>query len=216
MSAPAELSSDALEQALLSHLAVQGVVEDTWSFAQGLGVDHQAVVGVLKSLLVDQYVADEPLTASYWTLTEEGNEIASIGSAEFRVYSAVPAEGGADLSEVQARVGEAVTKIGLGQCMKNKWLKKDGEKIVRLASDVKDTTRDVLLAVQQMTAPVDEEEMKNLKRRKLVQQVVRKSFRLSKGPCFRPVRARRYADLTKDMLGNKNEVGMKAILHHIY
>lgn len=206
MSATTELSSDALEQALLSRLASEGAVEDTWTFAQGLGVDHQAVVGVLKSLLVDQYVVDEPLTVSYWTLTDEGADIASTGSAEFRVYSAVPAEGGADLNEIQAQVGEAVAKIGLGPCMKNKWLKKEGERVVRLAADVKDTTREVLLGVQQMTGPVEEEEMKNLKRRKLVQQVVRKSFRLAKGPCFRSVRARRYADLTKDMLGNKNEV----------
>jgi PheRS DNA binding domain 3/PheRS DNA binding domain 1 len=112
-----------LEQIMLDALSIEpGIIGDSWEFAAGLNVDHQVIVGVVKSLLVDQYVADEPLTTTFWTLTDEGQEIADKGSPEFQVYNAVPAEG-IQMTELQAKLPGDVVKIGLGPCMKNKWLK---------------------------------------------------------------------------------------------
>lgn len=199
--------ADFLEQAVLAKLTDALVIEDTWEYAQQIQVEHQDLVGVVKSLLGDSYVIDEPISTTYWTLSEEGEQICRDGSSEFIVFSVVPEEGGSTIGELNATIGEAVAKIGMGQCMKNKWLKKEGEKIVRCATgSVRDETAELLRLLQSDPAAVPEEELKNLKRRKLVQQVVRKSLKVSKGPAFRPQRVRKLADLTKDMLGVKVEM----------
>jgi hypothetical protein len=74
-----------LEQLILSHLQSNESIEDTWVFAENNSIDHQSIIGVLKSLLVDGYVIDEPLSNTFWALTEEGCEIAAKGSPEFQV-----------------------------------------------------------------------------------------------------------------------------------
>jgi hypothetical protein len=89
--------------------------------------------------------------------------------------------------------------------MSNKWLRKDGETLHRNIPDAQDSTREILRAVAE-GRPQSEDELKALKRRKLVQQVTRKSFRVARGSQYRPRRVKRYADLTKDMLGSKEEV----------
>ena len=118
-------------------------------------------------------------------------------------------EAGITLPELQAGVGADCAKIGMGPCMKNKWIKKNGDKLVKTGneSDVKDTTRIQLVAILDGNdSSLSEEDLKNLKRRKLVQQVIRKSSRITRGPQYRPQRVKRYADLTKEMLGDKSEV----------
>lgn len=97
----------------------------------------------------------------------------------------------------------------MGPCMKSKWVKKNGDILVRDAdpSTVADTTREQLQAVVEgRQDALTEDDYKNLKRRKLVQQVVRKSARVTRGPNYRSKRVKKFADLTKDMLGNKSEV----------
>jgi len=48
---------------------------------------------VLKSLLADRYVIDEPISTTFWTLTKEGEEVKLNGSPENIVLKMVPAEG---------------------------------------------------------------------------------------------------------------------------
>ena len=50
-------------------------------------------------------------------------------------------------------------------------------------------------------------DLKQLKRRNLVEVKTRKSYRLERGADFHPIRRKRHADLSKDMLGNKEAVG---------
>jgi hypothetical protein len=207
-----------LEQLILSTLAKENEIADTYTFSQKTGTDHQMLVGMVKSLLVDRYVVDEALSSTYWTLSEEGKEVLLHGSAEVQVYNAVPSSegseegrGGLTIAELNERVGSSdVVKIGLGVCMKNKWLKKAGDKIVRAASSIKDETSSVLTKIteRQGQDTIPEEELKNLKKRKLVQQITRKSYRVIKGPDFKEKRVRKVADLHKSMLGEKNEVSM--------
>ena len=73
-----------IEQSVLSKLFTSLVIDDTWNYAAEIQVDHQMLVGVLKSLLTDDYIRDEQLSTTYWTLTEEGIQISRDGSAEFR------------------------------------------------------------------------------------------------------------------------------------
>ena len=68
-----------LEQLLLDKVAEGGEIKDTWDLALELGLEHQVVVGALKSLLVESYLQDEPLSQSFWTLTAEGKAIVENG-----------------------------------------------------------------------------------------------------------------------------------------
>lgn len=201
------------ESLVLTTLDEQNQIVDTWDFAASHGLDHQVLIGVLKSLHGDGYVLDEALTTSFWTLTEEGEQTCSLGSPEFQVYNAVPEADGIDMSTLQAALGDVV-KIGLGPCMKNKWLAKQGEKVVRCSSGVHDETAQMLAQIKADGNSVPEDKCKDLKRRKLVQQITRKSLKITKGPEFRVRRVRKMADLTKDMLGNKAEV--RFILHSCF
>ena len=195
-----------LEQLILSTLASGNDIADSWVFAEEHNQDHQTLVGAIKSLLVDAYVVDAPITSSFWVLTDEGSDIAKNGSPEFQVYKAVPSEG-INVVDLNASLGE-VAKIGLGPCMKNKWLKKDGDRIVRLVDDVKDETASSLagIADPNSASKTSEDDLKNLKRRKLVNQIVRKSYKITKGVEFKPLRVKRAADLTKEMLGLASDV----------
>jgi phenylalanyl-tRNA synthetase alpha chain len=92
--------------------------------------------------------------------------------------------------------------------MKNKWLKKDKDTIVKAdpSRTIQDETAANLRLLQSGGSGVTDDEVKNLKRRKLVNQVVRKSYRVQKGEEYNCVRRKRIADLTKEMFGNKAEV----------
>jgi phenylalanyl-tRNA synthetase alpha chain len=195
-----------LEQLVLTSLAKDGSIADTWDFAISVNVDHQLLIGVIKSLMVDSYVKDEPLSKSFWSLTEEGKEVSVKGSPEVQVFEAVP-DAGIAVGELNKLLGETA-KIGMGVCMKNKWLQKKGDIIVRSVVQVVDETRTILQEVAEGNCSASEEELKNLKKRKLVQQITRKSYKISKGAEFRGKRVKKMADLHKSMLGSKDEVSI--------
>ncbi len=156
-----------------------------------------------------RYVADEALSTSFWTLTDEGGDIIKNGSPEFQVLLAVPTdEIGISTSELQSKLPADVVKIGLGPCMKNKWLTKKGDNIIRVISTTPvDETSNTLMSIAASGGDkINEEEIKNLKKRKLIQQITRKSLRITKGPEFRLTRVRKMADLTKEMLGEKSDM----------
>lgn len=203
-----EAGSVDYEQVVLSILAKNNEISNTWDLAIQLNIDHQVIVGVVKSLLPDKYVTEESLSTTYWMLTTEGEQVVKYGSPENQVFNMIPVEGGIALTELQAALGE-IAKIGLGVCMKNKWVQKNGDVVVRTIDSIVDETSVILDGVARLSLePISkyEKELQNLKRRKLVQQVTRKSSKITKGPEFREVRVRKMADLSKSMLGNKAEV----------
>jgi len=194
-----------LEQLILNKLQEENEILDTWEYSKVLNIDHQQLIGVVKSLLVDRYVVDEPLSTTYWALTDEGKDVVLNGSPEIQVLRAIPLEG-VTVASINASLGE-VAKIGVGVCMKNKWIQKKGDMLVVLNQSVVDETAQVLQKIDSNAAILSEEDYKNLKKRKLVLQITRKSYRISKGPEFRVKRVKKVADLLKSMLGNKDEVG---------
>jgi phenylalanyl-tRNA synthetase alpha chain len=195
-----------IEALILSTLASTNEIADTWQFAQQHSLDHQEVVGAIKSLLVDAYVADSPLSATIWSVSEEGAGVLQYGSPEIQVLRAVIAAGSLSIASLNSQLGE-VAKIGMGVCMKNKWIAKNGENVDALVQDVQDETANVLQQVQSTSGQgLNTNDLNNLKKRKLVQQVTRKSYRITKGVDFREKRVRKVADLTKAMLGKKEEM----------
>lgn len=120
-------ASDELESALLAD-GGSGSIADTWAWAAARGVDHGSVVGALKSLEADGYLASDTLSSEAWQLTAEAEGYVARGSPEKQLLAAVArlaTEGGSDEAELKREVGEELVKVGLGKCMKNKWIARD-------------------------------------------------------------------------------------------
>ena len=97
----------------------------------------------------------EQLSFSFLELTAEAANVASEGSPEFIVYSAVPAgDDGAEMAALEASLGKPTVKLGMGAAMKSKWLQKDGTKLKRARDDVSDVVRDQLLAIRAVSRQV--------------------------------------------------------------
>ena len=150
-------------------------------------------------------MTSEQLTFKYWELTEEGKGVAANGSPEYQVYKKVgdSDDGLMSMESLNEALGD-IAKIGLGQCMKNKWLAKTAEGI-RLAAtpdNVSDSSSALLSKVDsgEEISAADDKELANLKKRKLCIQITRKSVKVVKGAHFRPERKKKMADITKEMI----------------
>ena len=194
--------SDSMESIILTYLSASEstVIEDTFVWSNEKKVDHNEVVGTVKSLEVEAYVAVEPLKMSFWSVTKEGNQIITNGSPEVLVWNAIKcSDGGLTVAELQKGVGKDVAKVGMGNCMKNKWVKKDGDKLISIVNEVKDDVQSLLKDISSGES-VNEKAATNLKKRKLVTLQTRKSYKVSRGKSYAPTRVKKAADLTKEML----------------
>ena len=135
--------TEVCEAAILKYLSSSEAIEDTFPWSEKSGLDHLAVVGAVKSLLVDNYVTASDLSTSFYTLTEEAQKIVVSGSQEMLVLHALTELGKLSIPELEQKVGKDVAKIGMGNCMKNKWVKKDGADLVPIKKDheVEDTVQ---------------------------------------------------------------------------
>ena len=199
-------------EAILGALASEAdaSIADSFAFAGSNGLDHNAVVGASKSLQGDAYVALSELSTQFYVLGKEAEDIVKNGSQEIRVLRALIEAGdeGLSIPELQDKVGKDVSKIGMGNCMKLKWAKKDkasGKLVAAAGSDTQDGVKEQLSALQ--NAPegdnanvLDDKTLKDLKRRKLVSLITRKSYKITRGAEYAPQRVKKAADLTKEML----------------
>jgi len=208
--------TDVCETAILQYLDTDNtntgtggatIIEDTYPWSLSQGLNHKDVVGAVKSLLVEEYVTSQDVVWSYYTLSAEAESIVAQGTQEMRVLQVLNEESSRSMTmpELQAKVGMEVSKIGMGNCMKNQWVKKEGPNLVPLKTmdEVTDTVREELqsiLAKDGAPDALDEKALASLKRRKLITLVTRKSLSVAKGPAYSPVRIKKAADLTKEML----------------
>ena len=98
-------------------------IPNTLEFAEKNGIDHNAVIGALKSLVADDYVTMVAEDHEAYKLLAEGEAALQNGSPEAQVYKLVKDEGSGK-DEIEALAG-ALAKVGLSQCMQAKWLKID-------------------------------------------------------------------------------------------
>jgi len=201
------MTPEELEKVVIAQLGAGGI-DDSLKYAESLGIEHQVLIGCVKSLLTEFYAHTESeRTDTIWTVTEEGMNIVSDGSPEYLVYCSVPAGAeGITMTDLQATAGDNC-KLGLGPCMKNKWLKKQGDIITKAIEDATDVTAEMLRAVASGDAnSVNQKELGLLKKRKLVSQTSFKVFGIVKGKNWRPERVRKCVEITKEMLGDKADM----------
>lgn len=83
-----------LTEQLLRYVDENGAV-DTLSLVATFGVEHQKIVGALKSIEShgEHILNVEQATHKTWELTDEGKSVLANGSHEAGVFNAVPADG---------------------------------------------------------------------------------------------------------------------------
>lgn len=126
------------ETAILTALSTSpdASIPDTLVFAEAHSLSHNTIVGTSKSLSTDAYISLSELSSQFYTLTSEAESILANGSQECIVIAALIAAGedGLSMTDLQNGVGKDVCKIGMGNCLKNKWARK--EKDGRLVAQV--------------------------------------------------------------------------------
>ncbi|KAL2100949.1 hypothetical protein ACEWY4_002710 [Coilia grayii] len=184
--------------------AVDGGV-DSQDVACALSVDHQVVVGAVKSLqALGDLISAEQRSSKHWELTGEGQETAEKGSHEARVFNAIPEEGLPQNELMKLPSG----KVGFSKAMSNKWIRVDkahegGPRVFRMVEKIDDSVQEKLVQIQKGIAnDVDEKEKNELKKRKLLAEVTVKSYWITKGPSFSTTITKQETDLTPEMLAS--------------
>jgi PheRS DNA binding domain 3/PheRS DNA binding domain 1 len=151
------------EAAILTYLSTNdnnnndedAIIEDTYPWSMEHNLNHVHVVGAIKSLLADAYVHVEDLSTQFWTLEDEGQSVLQVGSQESRVFQALrdaPERGRMTLSELQQHFASEpdVVKIGMGNCMKLRWIRKDPSdgSLRTVVDSVEDQVQKQLLELQ--------------------------------------------------------------------
>lgn len=87
------MSGDLTEQ-LLKYVDSHNKV-DTLDLVPIFGIDHQKIVGALKSIQAtdENLLTVEQTSRKTWKLTDEGQQFVEEGSHEARIFNAVPSDG---------------------------------------------------------------------------------------------------------------------------
>jgi len=176
---------------------------ESLEFASRLSIDHQTVVGAIKSLeSLGDVIKSEMVTVKRWQLTKEGEIVAEKGSHEAVVWGLVPGEGmlQADLMKAAGDVG----KVGFSKAMSAGWIvmdKSGGKPIIkRKAENIEDTIKANLNKIQTCQDDVSEKDKQDYKKRKLIQEVTDKIYILTKGENFSTSPQKAETELTPEMI----------------
>lgn len=107
-----------------------------------------------------------------------------------------------DIATMEDRVGKHIAKIGMGKALKQKWIKKDGDKYERIAENPVDEDQQNLNKFLE-NPNIDAHDKKTVdayKKRKHLNVKSLKSYKVTKGENFATERKELETELTSDML----------------
>lgn len=206
MSASGDSSSAVadLPQFILDELA-KGQELSSLDLAARLGIDHQKLIGAVKSLLSHEgVIATRDISDKRIELTKEGADFADHGSAEFRTFERVAKEGGTPQADIMK---ESYGKVGVSKALAAGWIAIDKSggavTVVRKVDSAVDAVAEQLRALKVGDeAKVDDKARTELKKRKLISEVTIKAVVLSRGPAFTTTLEKPEADLTPEMIAS--------------
>ncbi|XP_077186017.1 phenylalanine--tRNA ligase alpha subunit isoform X1 [Paroedura picta] len=214
--AEAAAASGSAAELLLHRLAAAGASCEgglcSLAAAAALGLEHQVLVGAVKSLqALGAVIEAEQRTSKKWELTPEGEEVVREGSQEVRVFNSIPLEGLAQSELMKLSCG----KVGFSKAMSSKWIQLDksaegGPRVFRAVESVQDMVRAKLVQVQQGEADsLEEKDKSELKKRKLLAEVTMKTYWIKKGSAFSTTVTKQETDLTPEMIASGSWRDMK-------
>lgn len=196
-----------LQHRLLARLDADGKIDNTLQVDEFKALDSQQLQAALTSLAAKLMVTLTKKETDQWNLTDEAKRYVAAGATpEIEVVKAVlskPAGEGMLVAEIQEAVTKPIAAVGQGKAFKNKWLKKDGDRIVALVdSTPTDTVLDQLNTIASTGTLADAKELQELKKRKLVTLTKIIGYQVEKGPEFSLEIKQLETDITLDMIVN--------------
>ncbi|XP_028404568.1 phenylalanine--tRNA ligase alpha subunit-like [Dendronephthya gigantea] len=198
------MSSEALDKKILSVLDTKSSV-DTLELANEWKLDHQAVVGAVKSLQVlDEVVQVEQKESKSFKLSAEGEGVAKNGSHEAVVFAHVPKDEGIPQKELISLFPSA--KVGFNKAMAKGWLSMDkkadgGPRVMRKVVEITDDVKCDLNKIKDgHLEDISDALLKDYQKRKLVETILIKKYLVKKGANFSTTASKLAADLTTDLL----------------
>lgn len=159
---------------LLKFLDTKGSF-NTWDLSKETNIDHQKIIGVVKSILaLGNIITADPVTSKYWELTDEGESVILNGSYEVNLYNAVPSDG----IPQKELMSIPNAKIGFSQAMSKGWIVIDRSinKVMKKVESVVDKVKEDLMELKASRDQISESDKLDYKKRKLIREVVIKSF----------------------------------------
>lgn len=178
---------------------------DTLDLVQVFNTDHQKIIGAVNSILATgDILSNEPTSRKVWECTSEGQYIIEHGSHEATVFNLIPNDG-IEQSELLKMSPNA--KVGFSKAMSHGWIMVDKSgktPLIRKKVDsIDDIVRNHLIDIaagKEINIPNN---VRNeYKKRKLLQEVITKSFILMKGKEFTTILKKLETDLTVEMLSS--------------
>ena len=182
-------TDESVQNAILKHLSDSNIIEDTLELAKSLGITHLELDKSLKSLLVDEYLSLQVIEKKLLELTPEGASYADNGTPEFIYASALEVKVPTEKSQADAKVGAEVAKIGFSKAMQRKWIQLDPSNkniVIRIAEALEDSEKEQLRKYRENPdlEKHDKKDVDQMKKRKLLNQISLKSYRVTKGDNF--------------------------------
>lgn len=192
-----------LTERILQHLVNVDKV-DTLDLAHVFSVEHQKIVGALKSIQAHgDLVNAEPTSRKTLEVTEEGQSVIACGSHEAVLYNAVPLDG---ITQVELMKSGPNAKVGFSKAMSQGWILVDKSinppLVKRKVDAIEDSVQHNLMSVANGKNDLPANLVAEYKKRKLLQEITTKSFILSKGSAFATTLTKLETDLTVDMLAS--------------
>lgn len=198
---------ESVEDKILQFLDKNGEIADSIKFAQERGWKHDdSLIGTLKRLEAFELISTKPIENKSLLLTEEGEEVARLGSPEARVFNGIPAEGIAK-AELEKKYGKEEFKVGFAKAMAEKWLAVDKKSgiVQKKVEKISDTVSEQLRKIKENPAiALSEDIVTTLKKRKLIHSSNLKSYLILKGNKFSTSFSKAPADLTSAMILNES------------
>jgi len=175
-------------------------------YARKQGLSHDALVGALKSLSSLSFVELKQLKQQSWVLTEEAKGISRTNSPEVVLLKALE-ESSATKADLEKRLGSGVVRTGFLHAMRKRWIALDKKSGVvskieeKPAATIADSIKESLLRLED-GAPLEEKEINDLKKRKLINNSTRVYYEVTKGPKFALELPKLATDLTSEMLAS--------------
>ncbi|UJR28826.1 hypothetical protein I4U23_010050 [Adineta vaga] len=201
-------SASSLQSDLLSYLNTHDEL-NTWSYANEHKIDHQIIIGTVRSIeSMGDIIKIEQRTSRSIAPSVEGKTLLTNGSYEYNLFQAIPADKGIEQPELMKFPN---ANIGFAKAMSNGWLQVDKTSkpaIVKrkdfyldAVDTVQDEVQDLLQRIQSLEVTDSSvKEVVELKKRKLVEDVVINYFIVTKSTGFSTNVSKGETELTADML----------------
>ncbi|RWS10180.1 phenylalanine--tRNA ligase alpha subunit-like protein [Dinothrombium tinctorium] len=171
-----------------------------------LNLEHQKVVGALKSIQsLGDVIACNQISSKSWQLTKEGTEVEQNGSHEALVFSQIPEEGIEQKALMSSLGNQQIAKLGFSKAMSNGWIQldKSGDKplVKRKVDSIEDEVQQMLAKIKELKFDeVNDTWKQEMKKRKMIQEILVKSYDVTKGSDFKVSIEKAETDLTSEMI----------------